>query len=203
MSRATERVDAVAAQPETGALTPPQLQAIVHARRKGRKIDRAAAVAAFSGWTMAFFALITLLSGLFSLISLLLGLGLSVVAYIELRGSKRLKRLDDTAPRLLGFNQLALGAIVVLYCSWGLWQAVAGPGPYDSYLAAGGDTAELMEPIDRLHRAITSLFYTGLICVSVVAQGFASLYYFSRRRHMLEYVRNTPDWVVETLRLVA
>ena len=129
MSRAAERVPdaprAVPAEDATGGtpgqqhvgLTGEQLHAISQARWQGRKISRAAGVAAFSGWTMAVFAFITLLSGLFSFVSLMLGVGLSIVSYYELGGSKRLRALDDTAPILLGFNQIALLAIIVLYCS--------------------------------------------------------------------------------------
>ena len=184
-------------------LAPEQLEALAHARRQGRKISRAASVATFSGWTMAVFAFITLFSGLFSLVALLLGIGLTVVAYVELRGAKRMRQLDDTAPRLLGFNQIGLGAMVSLYCCWGIWQAVAGPSPYDSYLAQGGSTAEMIGQIDNLNRAITTAFYAGLLCATVVAQGFAALYYFSRRRHMVRYLSDTPGWVVETLRIAA
>jgi hypothetical protein len=224
MSHATEHVNAAPACPTaagahpaeppptaaTGApdgagaaLTHEQLAAFTQARVRGRKISRAAVVAAVSGWTLAFFAFITLLGGLFSLTSLLLGIGLGIVAYLELQGSKGLRRLDETAPHRLGFNQIALGAMIVVYCGWGIWLAVAGPGPYDSYLAQGGDTAEMIEPIAQLHRAMTSAFYALLIVVSVVAQGCASLYYFTRRRHMIAYLRETPAWVVEALRVVA
>ncbi|MHC4766382.1 MAG: hypothetical protein ACYTF2_14895 [Planctomycetota bacterium] len=85
------------------ALTNEQLVAITQARRQGRKISRAATVAAVSGWTLAVFAFLTLLFGLFSLTSLLLGVGLGIVAYIELRGSRELRRFDETAPRRLGW----------------------------------------------------------------------------------------------------
>jgi hypothetical protein len=184
-------------------LAPEQLQAIAEAREKGRKITRATGIATFSGWTMAVFAFITLLSGLFSIVAFILGIGLAVVAWVELRGAKRMRQLDDTAPRLLGFNQIGLAVIVSLYCAWGIWQAVAGPSPYDAYLAQGGATAEMMGQIDDLNRAITSLFYAALLCASVIAQGCTALYYFSRRRLMVTYLNDTPDWVVETLRIAA
>jgi hypothetical protein len=125
------------------------------------------------------------------------------VAYIELRGSRELRRFDETAPRRLGFNQIALGVMIVVYCGWSIWQAVTGPGPYDSYLAQGGDTAEMIEPIAQLHTAMTSAFYALLLCVSVVAQGCAALYHFTRRRHLIAYLRETPAWVVEAMRAVA
>jgi len=188
-------------------LTPEQLQAIGEARQRGRKITRATSVATISGWSMAVFAFMTLfiwlISGDFSLVALLLGIGLAVVAYVELRGAKRLRQLDDTAPRLLGFNQIGLGVMVSLYCCWGMWQAVAGPSPYDAYLAQSGATAEMMGQIDHLNRAITGAVYAALLCMSVIAQGCTALYYFSRRRHMVRYLSETPDWVVETLRIAA
>ena len=198
-----QSADTTATDQAAGGCTPAQLEAISHARRQGRKITRAAGVAAFSGWTMAFFAFITLLTGLFSIVSLLLGVGLAVVAYFELRGSRRLRGLDDAAPFQLGFNQLGLGVLVILYCSWGIWHAVAGPSPYESYLAAGGDTAELVKPIDQMNRAILSAFYAMLLCISVIAQGCTAWYYFTRRRHMTAYLKNTPDWVIEMLRVAA
>ena len=84
--------------PDGGAISAGQLQSIANARRQARKISRAAGVAAFSGWAMAFFAAISIISGLFSLPALALGLGLSVVAVVELKGSKRLRAFDLAAP---------------------------------------------------------------------------------------------------------
>ncbi len=195
--------DTTATDRAAGPLTAAQIKAISHARHQGRKITRAAGVAAFSGWTMAFFSFITLLTGLFSVVSLLLGVGLAAVAYFELRGSKRLRGLDDTAPLQLGFNQVALAGLVILYCSWGMLHALFGPSPYDSYIAAGGETAKMIEPIDQMNRAFVSAFYAMLLCISVIAQGCTALYYFTRRRHMIAYLKNTPDSVIEMLRVVA
>ncbi len=59
-----------------GAISAGQLQLIANARRQARKINRAAGVATFSGWTMVVFAAVSVISGLFSLPALLLGLGL-------------------------------------------------------------------------------------------------------------------------------
>jgi hypothetical protein len=183
------------------ALSTEQLAAMAAARHRGRKISRAAGVAAFSGWTMAVFSFFSLLGGLFSLDSLALGIGLGIVAYVELKGSKRLRALDEAAPVHLVYNQLALAALIALYCGWGMYQAIFGPSPYDSYLAAGGDTAEMMRGIADLHRAVTSAFYGFLLCVSVVAQGGTAFYYFTRKRHLAAYLRETPEWVLDALRV--
>lgn len=186
------------------ALSLEHLQAIALARQQARKITRAATIAAFSGWTMACFAFLTILSGLFSLPELpelFLGLGLAAVAYAELRGSKKLRAFDLAAPRWLGFNQMTLGGLLLLYGGWGLFQALVAPSPYESYLAGGGQVAELLEPIDRLNRIVMVAFYATVLCVGVTAPACGSVYYFTRRRHMVSYLANTPKWIVETLRI--
>lgn len=207
MSQATGQIDAAPAAaaelPQAGALTAEQLAEIRLARQRGTKITRAAGVAAFSGWTMAVFAGITLLFGLANLVSFLMGAALSVLAYIEVKGSKRIRALDASAPIHLGFNQIALTVVICLYCAWGIIQVVFGPSPYESYLNQGGDVAELIQPIDNMNRAIMSAFYVVLAGISVIAQGCAALYYFTRRRHIVTYLKQTPDWVVEMLRVVA
>ena len=53
---------------QAAALTHEQLLALTEARRQGRRISRAAVVAAVSGWTMACFAFITVLFGIFSVV---------------------------------------------------------------------------------------------------------------------------------------
>ncbi len=191
------------APPNAGAISPEQLQAITLARHQGRKISRAAMVAAISGWTMAFFAAISILTGLFSLPSFLLGVGLGVVAYVELRGARALRAVDLAAPRTLALNQLGLLVIVIAYAGWNMVTALVGPGPYDEQIAAGGAIADSLAPIDQLTRTITVAIYAAVIVGSMLAQGCAAAYYFTRRRHMTAYLQGTPKWVVETLRATA
>ncbi len=193
------REQPAAASRDDGAISPEQLQAITIARHQGHKISRAAMVASISGWTMAVFGAISLLGGLFSVRSLLLGLGLCVVAFVELRGARRLRALDLAAPRSLALNQLGLLVVVIAYAAWGMVTAMVGPGPYDEQLAAGGPLAESLAPIDNMTRIITVAFYAVVIGGSVVAQGCTAAYYFSRHRHLTAYLKKTPKWVVETL----
>ncbi len=185
-------------------LTAEQMQALRAARRAGRKVARAAGVAAFSGWTLAVFAFLTLLGGVLGLSvpALLLGTGMAVVAWIELRESGRLRRLDPGAPRRLGFNQIALGAMLSLYGAWGVLDAVTGPGPYDREIAAGGEVAAMLESIAALHTLVAVALYGGVIAGAIVGAGCMALYYFTRRAHVDAHLRVTPPWVVETLRAV-
>lgn len=186
-----------------GAISAGQLQSIANARRQARKISRAAGVAAFNGWTMVLFAAVSIISGLFGLPALVLGVGLSVIAVVELKGSKRLRVFDLAAPRWLALNQIGLAAIVSLYAAWGIAQALIGPGPYDEHIAAGGKLAETLAPIDRLTRLVSVGFYAALIVGSIIAQGCTAVYYLTRRRHVLAFLRSTPEWIIETLRAAA
>ena len=77
------------------------------------------------------------------------------------------------------------------------------PGPYDAQLAAGGALAETLAPIDNLTRAITVAFYAAVIAGTLIAQGCTAGYYYSRRAHMIAYLRNTPTWIIELLRTAA
>ncbi len=183
-------------------LTAEQIQALQNARREGRKIARAAKVATFSGWTLATFAFVTLLSGLFSLPALLLGIAMAVAARIELTGAKGLRRLEPTAARRLGLNQIALAGMLCLYGSWGIFQAATGPGAYDEQIAAGGEMADMLEPIAQLNLMLALAIYGAVIVGGLVGPGCASLYYFTRRAHIDAHLRRTPQWVVKTLRAV-
>jgi len=194
---------AASATPARGEipLTPGQLAAVAAARHRGRKIRRATAVAAVSGWTTAVFASLTLLCGLFSVAALALGIGLAAVAFVELRGARQLRRFRLSAPRALAFNQMVLCGILLAYAAWGVAHALLAPSPYETYLAGGGQVADVLEPIDRLQRAAVIAFYTLLIGFSLLAQGCMSAYYFSRRRHLLAYMNRTPKWVLDMLRV--
>lgn len=189
--------------PEAEAFSPEQMQAIAIARQQARRISRAGAIAAFSGWTLAIFAAITLLCGLFSLSAFLLGLGLAVVAWRELGGSRGLRMFDLAAPHRLGWNQVALGVMIIAYAGWSILSALTGASPYEAHLASGGPVAEALAPIDRLQRVATVLFYAVVIAFSILTQGGLSAYYFTRRRHLAAYLSSTPPRIVDMLRVAA
>lgn len=189
-----------AAGPASFPLAPDQLADIAQARARGRKVNRAATVAAFSGWSTAVLAFLTLLGGLFSLPALALGASMAGVAMVELRGARALRRLDPAAPKRLALNQLALFLMVGGYSIWCVAQALLAPGPYEPYLAAGGQVADMLEPIARLHATVTIVFYSALLVCSAIAQGLAAVYYVTRRRHIDDFLDITPPWVVHMLR---
>lgn len=188
------------------ALLPEQIEAIAQARRQTRKISRAAAVASMSGWTCAVFGGLTLLCGIFSLPAFLLGLGLIVIAIIELRGGAALRRFDLAAPRRLGWNQIALACMIASYCAWCIYTSLNAPGMYDEYLntpGMGDELAKTLGPIERLQKTVTIGFYSLVIIVSLATQGAMAAYYFTRRTHIARSLQTTPQWTISALRAAA
>lgn len=192
-----------AAPPASIGILPEQITAIAAARQRARRISRAASVAALSGWTLAVFAAVSVVFGIFDLSSLVLGIGLAITAYVELRGSKALRRFDRNAPKWLAINQLALGLMLVSYGTWGIYSAIYAPSPYDSYIAQGGQVGDMLKGIAHTTMTITIITYSVVICVSAIAQSCMSWYYLSRHRHMRAYLASTEPWIIDTLRAAA
>src|SRR4051794_7068047 len=66
-----------------------------------RKINRAAAVANFDGWSIAIFAALTFMLGYTDVTTIIIALVMGAVAAVELYYVKRLRALDLTAARRL------------------------------------------------------------------------------------------------------
>ena len=103
-------------------LTAAHRRELAAARDRSKVIRKAARVAAFNGWTTAAIAALSAMFLLFdrSGWAIAMTLGLSIVAYNEFRGRKRLLNFDPSAATLLGWNQLGLLAMIVVYCLWSL-----------------------------------------------------------------------------------
>lgn len=200
-------IQAMPLQPESkgagpGPLSAEHLRALGEARVRARKVRRAAGVATMSGWTMAFFALVTLMPVLFGdFVSLVLGIGLSVVAFNELRGAAMLKRLDANGAKLLGWNQIGLGGLIVLYALWSLVGAMRAP----ALAAAGGSTGDpgMDQMLSRLTTTLNYTVYGTMAALGVVAPGLTAWYYFTRGRLVREVVAQTPGWVIDAMRATA
>jgi hypothetical protein len=195
-------VTAVPAIPiPAAALPPPQLspehlQQLAVARQAARKVRRAAAVASFDAWTIAIFAALSLVTSLTEPSGLLLCVGMIAVAVVEFRGAAALKRLDPDAARTLGFNQLALATMLILYALWRLHAEMSGPSPYAAYTAGDPDLAQMLGPVESLTRTIALAVYGAIIVVALFAQGGLAAYYFTRRQHIDAYLRQTPEWIL-------
>ena len=97
------------------ALTPELELELRDAKERAGSFLGAAKVAAFNGWSVGFFAVVSILFGLFSLTSFLVGVGLAFVARNEFIGRARLRSLDQSGLELLWRNQLGFMALIIAY----------------------------------------------------------------------------------------
>jgi hypothetical protein len=54
--------------------------------------------------------------------------------------------------------------------------------------------------IDSLARLLGVLVYGTLAAVAIFGQGGTALYYFTRRKHVEAYLRETPQWILDAQR---
>lgn len=182
------------------ALSPEHLRQLAEAQQRAKPVRRAIAIAKFDAWTVGIFGALTLLLGVFTIAGWLLGGTLLAVAFIEIRAARDLARMDARAPRRLGLNQIALGAALLTYAMFGLWNVLYGPDPLAETLRQAPEAAEMLAPYSDLIRLTGIAIYAGVACVAIFAQGGMALYYFSRTKHVRAYLAQTPQWLIDFLR---
>ncbi|MEZ6190535.1 MAG: hypothetical protein R3C45_04510 [Phycisphaerales bacterium] len=180
-------------------------QALRDAKNGRKKIDLAIGVATFNGWSIGVFAALSalILPLSFSLSGLFVTIGLGVVAYNEFKGRAMLRLLDAKGARHLGYNQIALGGVIVVYCVWSLLAALFGPDAYAEVIAENPELGQVLGSTGELYRFIAAAVYGGAILLTVPYQALMAWYYFSRARHITNYVEQTPAWVTEFQRSAA
>jgi membrane protein insertase Oxa1/YidC/SpoIIIJ len=165
---------------------------VMQATVRHKKIKKTARTALYSAATILPMAVLSLplLVWFHDPWSLLIVATLWVVGIVEYRGHKRLQQDDPAACRMLGFNQLALLAVLVTYF---LTRMILPPSEdMKRYLASSGaGSAE----IAHMLAALNYIMYTVLIVVVVAFQGGLALYYFSRRKFIEAYIHDTPEWI--------
>ena len=173
-------------------LTPEQQKVLEQAGERARAFTGAARVAAFNGWSIGFFAAVTLLFGIFNLTALVLGVGMAVVARNEFKGRAGTLAADPAGPGLLWRNQVGFMGLIIVYCLWSMYSTVANPDPQMAELTEllGGD-------MDELVRSLTLTVYGAVIAATALFQGLNARYYFRRVAMIEEYLSETPAWVLE------
>jgi hypothetical protein len=137
---------------------------------------------------------------LFSFVGLLLGAGMMAVAYVEIRGAKRLRQLDPAAPKTLAWNQVFLGALLFAYAVFSLWRIYTGRTELAAQLNAYPELADIAGDVERLSKLIGLLIYGTLIAVAIFGQGGTALFYLTRRKYIDAYLRETPQWIIDAQR---
>ena len=185
-----------------GPLSPDQQEQLALAANRAKKVLGAAKVATFNGWSIGLFAAISLLFVVFgflffdsfSFTTLVMGIGLAVVARNEFRGRDLLRSFSPHGPRLLGKNQLGFMGLLIAYCSWSIYGALTNPITEIEGMQA------LAEAVGDIATDLTVAVYSVVIVVSGLAQGLNARYYFVRARLVEDYLQETPQWIVELQR---
>ena len=176
-------------------LSPEQLVELREAKHSAKIFLGAARVAHFNGWTLGFFAFLSILFGLFDLSSLFVGVGLAIIARNEFLGRNRIHDLDPRGLELLWRNQLGLMLLIISYCAWSIYSALGATSP---------EVVALLEMVGEgagdLFRSLTLTVYGSFIAVTVIYQGLNARYYHRRVALMEDYLGGTPKWVVDLLR---
>jgi len=173
---------------------------LAEADRRATKIRRAAKVASFNGWSIGVFAALSLPFALFNVSSLVMCFALAGVAWNEFRGRTLLHRFERSGPHTLGWNQLVFMGLLIGYSLWNISLANVGPSPYAEQVEAMPELGPMLGSVDELYATVTLAVYGSLIAFSVIFQGLNSLYYFTREKHLEEYLNDTPAWVVDLQR---
>jgi hypothetical protein len=150
---------------------------------------------------MAAFAAVTLIGVAFGdMVSLFVGVGLSLISFNELRGGRMIRRFDAAGAVVLGWNQIALGGLIVAYALWSMAATLHSPA-----LAQVGSTGD--PDIDRTLSGLNSMVaygvYGTIAVAGVVGPGLTALYYFSRARLVRSVVEQTQPWVLEAIKAAA
>jgi hypothetical protein len=176
-------------------LTAEQHSVLLEAKERAGTFLGAAKVAALNGWSTGVFAVLSILFGLFSPTGLVVGVGLAVVARNEFVGRRRLRSFDPSGLELLWRNQIGFMILIIAYCAWSMVRTVAAPDPQMAELTdlLGGDTGELV-------RSLTLTAYATAIVATGIFQGLNARYYYQRVARLRDYLRDTPEWVLDLQR---
>ncbi len=192
--------------PTNGPLTNEHHTELALANERSKKIRKAAGVAAFNGWMTGFFAVTSAPFAPFSIVGFMITVGLGVVSYNEFQGRKRLLQFDEEAPRLLGWNQVGFLTMILFYCAWMTFSGLTGESPLQAELNAKPELQQAlgsMEEFNWIYHLIIVGVYGTVAVLTAIFQGWNAYYYFSRRKHVEQYVNETPDWVLDVQRATA
>ena len=182
-------------------LTPEHLLQLKEARKLSAGLRRATAVAKIDGWTTLTFGILTLLLSMGSISGTVLSIGLSLLGFYQIRCADALARLDDQAPWALARNQLLLGAILVAYGAWNLWQIHVNPAVLNSAIGnLDPDLADLLGPYDDLARSLYITLYAGVIAAGIIGPGLMASYYYAQRKRITACRLSTPQWIQDLQR---
>jgi hypothetical protein len=188
--------------PAVPSFTPENVAELAESKKHFKKIFRAINYAKFDAWTVGIFGGLTLIVGLgtFSLVGVLLGAGMSYVAYSEFMNASALRKLDLNSPKKLAINQVVLGSLLMAYAIYMLLTSHVDMSQYADLAGAGQMGAKMADDLKQMTTLAFRLVYFALIAIAIFAQGGTALFYLSREKFLRRYLEHTPAWIVEMQR---
>lgn len=193
-------------------ISEPQKQALYDAETAARRFAFAPKLATWNGVGLLLGAALSLVLAVFDHALLLSAAVLGTCGWVELCAGRKLREYDPNAPLRLAVNQLVLLALVLGYSLLKLTAAFTGQATLATELAQHPELAAMISQLDdpKVAETLDSFgdmyrwgvvgVYSLLIAIAVIVQGGAAAYYWSRRKHVLAFLANTPAWVVELMR---
>ena len=185
-------------------LTQEQLAQIGEARMNASQILRAAQIAhrEFVGLVLmgALTAMFACYGGI-SISSLIMGLWMIVGGVIEHLGEQRIRRLDPHVFTTLSRNQLLLGIMFVVISAW--WMLTIAMGSDKDLASTGKTLSNLGIAATQMMPLIKLMLYAAYGSVGVFGifwQGYLAWYYSRRQRQLVEYIQETPKWILDMQR---
>jgi hypothetical protein len=194
-----------AAPPPASPLDESQFALVQEAARIYKPIKKAAWIALGSAITTLMIGAVAVPFSLVwpSFSGILITVGLCAVGVVEFLGHRKLVQADPSAARFLAMNQLAFLGLIVIYCliqmlTFSPAEAKAAAVTPEFRAALNGMpemTRDVDNFIDKYGLLATCGFYSLVIFLSVLFQGGLAYYYFTRRKFLEAFQRETPPWV--------
>ncbi len=182
-------------------LSQAQLAQIGEARMNASQILRAAQIAhreyvglVIMGVLTAFIAVY----GGISISGLIMGIWMIVGGVIEHIGEQRIRRLNPNTFKTLCLNQLLLGAMFVVISAW--WMLTVALGWDKDVVATGQALNNLGIAAQQMMPMIKLMLYAAYGSVGVFGifwQGYLAWYYSRRQKQLVDYIAQTPRWILE------
>ena len=133
-----------------------------------------------------------------SISSLIMGLWMIVGGVIEHLGEQRIRRMDPDVFRTLSRNQILLGAMFVVISAW--WCLTIALGSDKDLASTGATLTNLGIAANQMMPMVKLMLYGAYASVGVFGigwQGYLAWYYNRRQKQMLEYIQETPKWILD------
>src|SRR5262245_51189261 len=176
IAHVTTASNSTAAPQSGGPLTEEHRYELAAATNRLVPVRKAARIASTNAWITGVIAALSWPFAPFSVVGFLVAVGLTVVAYNEFNGRRRLLEFDPSAATSLARNQVGFLALITAYCLWSVYVVYTGANPVAAALTANSDllAAEdrklLAAGGDVIKLAMVG-FYLLVIFLSVIFQG--------------------------------